>query len=85
MPVICCGINIFDYDQVVYLCDENNQMKELGKTPYQYLDHFITTMCNEQDVYRVKLMGLKEYTTQLKKRIEKESVARYGKKIEVEI
>lgn len=85
MPIITCGVNIFDYDQTVYLYKNDHELVILGKSTYEHLDHFITTMCNQYQVYQVKLGGLKEYTSPLKNRIEKESVARYGKKIEVEI
>ena len=83
MPIIVCGINIFDYDQEVFLMD-GNQSKSLGKSTYNNLDHFITTCCNNTDTYQVRLAGLKNYTEPLKQRIEKEGIARYGKKIEVE-
>ena len=85
MPVIACGINIFDYDQTVYLYGNDGTVKILGKTTYDNLDHFITTMCDEHKVYSVKLKGLLQYTRPLKTRIEKESLARYKKKVEVEI
>ena len=85
MPIITCGVNIFDYDQTVYLLDDEGKSQPLGKSTYDNLDHFITTVCNEHGVYKVKLGGLTQYTSQLKKRIEKESIARYGKKIEVDI
>ena len=85
MSVIACGVNIFDYDQTVYLMDNDGKMEILGKSTYDNLDHFITTMCNEHKVYRVQLKGLVQYTSQLKKRIEAEGVARYGKRIEVKI
>ena len=84
MTIIACSINIFDYDQTVYLV-YNDKTKILGKCTYNNLDHFITTYCGENDVYKVKLSGLSQYTQPLKERIEKESVARYRKKIEVEI
>ena len=85
MSIITCGINIFDYDQTVYLADDEGKTEILGKSTYDNLDHFITTICNQRQVYNVKLGGLLQYTNPLKKRIEKESIARYGKKIEVEI
>ena len=84
MPVIACDIKIFDYDQIVYLYD-NDKTKILGKSTYQNLDHFITTMCNNYQICSVKLKGLIQYTEPLKNRIEKESIARYNRKIEVEI
>ena len=85
MPIIGCGINIFDYDQSVIIINDDGTTKQLGKSTYQNLDHFITTCCNENHIYKVKLGGLPQYTKPLKNRIEKESVARYGKRIEVEI
>lgn len=83
-PMIACGINIFDYEQTVYLY-KDKYTQVLGKSTYENLDHFITTMCNEHDVFAVKLAGLTQYTQPLKDRIEKESIARYSRKIEVEI
>jgi len=85
MPVIACGINAFDYDQSVIIINDDNSIKILGKSTYQNLDHFITTCCNKNNIYQVQLNGLKQYTKPLKERIEKEGIARYGKKIEVKI
>lgn len=85
MSIITCGVNIFDYDQTVYLMKDDGTTEPLGKSTYENLDHFITTCCSKYDVGKVKLGGLKQYTLPLKNRIEKESVARYSKKIEVEI
>lgn len=85
MSVIRCGINIFDYDQTVYLLKDDGTEEILGKSIYNNLDHFITTCCGNYDVNKVKLGGLQQYTMPLKDRIEKEGIARYKKRIEVEI
>lgn len=86
MRIIACSINIFDYDHTVYLVHEDGKtLEELGKSTLQHLDHFITTLCDQNDVTTVRLMGLPQYTAPLKKRIEDESIARYKKRIEVHI
>lgn len=85
MPIIGCGVNIFDYDQTVYLMNEDGTSQILGKSTYENLDHFITTCCNKNAVYKVKLSGVQQYTAPLKNRIEKEGISRYNRKIEVEI
>ena len=85
MPIITCGLNIFDYDQSVYLAKDDGTMEPLGKSTLENLDHFIVTCCGKYDINKVRLVGLQQYTLPLKNRIEKESIARYSKKIEVEI
>lgn len=85
MSIITCGVNIFDYEQTVYLIKDDGTNQILGKSTYDNLDHFITTCCDKYDVGQVKLGGLRQYTLPLKNRIEKESVARYNRKIEVNI
>lgn len=85
MSIITCGVNIFDYDQSVYLIKDDGTNELLGKSTYDNLDHFITTICDKYNVDKVKLGGLHQYTSPLKNRIEKECIARYNKRIEVEI
>ncbi len=85
MSVITCGVNIFDYDQAVYIIKDDGTNEMLGKSTYDNLDHFITTCCGNYNVDKVKLGGLQQYTMPLKERIEKEGIARYNRRIEVEI
>lgn len=84
MPVISCGINIFDYDQTVYLVNENSkEVKVIGKSTYENLEHLLVTLCDEYNVNTIYLGGIMQYKAPLKDRIEKESLARYNRKIEV--
>lgn len=85
MPVIICNINTFDYYQTVYLYYDQEDFSILGQTTFENLDHFIVTHCGENEIDKVILRGSTYYTIPLKKRIEKENIARYNKRIEVEI
>jgi len=86
MSIITCAINIFDYDQTIYLINsKDNTNTIIGKSSYENLEHLLVTLCDKYNVSKIKLGGLKEYTSPLKNRIEKEAIARYNKKVEVEI
>ena len=86
MFIITCNVNIFDLEQTVYKVNtETNEVTVLGRATFDNLDHFITTLCDKENIDVVKLGGVSAYAVKLKDRIEAESVARYKKGIQVDI
>ena len=86
MSIIYCYINMFQMEQTIILRSENStDYKIIGRAPYEYVDHLISSLSDEYMVREVKLGGSKHFTEPLKKRIESEVMARYKKKINVEL
>lgn len=54
MQVIYCNINIFDYDQSVYLV-EGNKSRLLAKVPMDALGMAIPDICYDKNVYNVHI------------------------------
>lgn len=54
MPIIYCNINIFDYDQSVYMI-EDNKSKLLAKVPMEDLGRAIPDICYDKDIYSVHI------------------------------
>lgn len=80
--IIYSPINIFDYEQKIYLC-EGDIATEIGKAPLENVDQLIVTYCDKHNVTDVFLDGPQAYTAPLKDRIQDGSVARYNKGIKV--
>ena len=81
MPVIYCKINIFDYEQEVFL-----GTKSIGKAPLKDLPQFLINRCQENDVREVHLKGIKAYAQDVKNSIENYCQTKYGDlRIEVKI
>lgn len=86
MSVIYCHINMFQMEQTVILkANDDTDYKILGRAPIEHIDHLIATLCDEYGVKEVRLGGVKQYTVKMKERIETEFLARYKRKINVEI
>lgn len=86
MRVIYCNIDPFAYDQKVYVYDENNKSKEIGKAPLEHLHQFIANQCAEKDIEEVTLTGFKQYTEEMAQKILSYSKTKYsGKTINVTV
>lgn len=86
MRVIYCNIDPFAYDQKVYVYDENNKSKEVGKAPLEHLHQFIANQCAEKNIEEVTLTGFKQYTEEMAQKILIYSKAKYsGKTINVTV
>ena len=86
MSVIYCHINMFQMEQTVILkANDDTNYKILGRAPIEHVDHLIATLCDEYGVKEVRLGGVRQYTVKMKKRIETEFLARYKRKINVEL
>lgn len=54
MPVIYCSINIFDYEQSIYMLDGDHS-RLLARAPASELGKVIPDICYEKDIYNVHL------------------------------
>lgn len=85
MPVIYCAINLFDADQVIYLIEENNQ-KEIAKTPLDYLDGTLAALCHDKEIYNVHLFGLEDFVIDIANKINKTEELMFSQnRIKVEV
>ena len=79
MPVVTCKLGLFDYDQSVYIINDDGITKEIGRAPYESLPQFIASTCADNDINEVILSGSKYYTQNLKKQIEVRSLNKYDR------
>ena len=86
MQVIYCNINIFDYDQEVYLV-EGNESKWIAKVPFTDLGKAMPKLCNDKETFKVHLFcNVPGMAQQAADAIVSNEITKYGKnKIEVEI
>ena len=56
MPVIYCRLNLFDAKQTVQLVDDVAS-SELASVEMSELGHTIATLCNDNEVFSVKIAG----------------------------
>jgi hypothetical protein len=54
MPVIYCNINIFDYDQSIYVLDDKGSHL-IAKVPFTGLGKAMPHLCYDKNVFDVKL------------------------------
>lgn len=54
MPVIYCSINIFDYDQSIYMLD-GDKSRLLARAPVSDLGKAIPDICYDKGIYSVRL------------------------------
>ncbi len=86
MQVIYCNINIFDYDQQVYLV-EGEKSRLIAKIPFISFGKSIPGLCDHQKVYKVHLFcNVPGMAEQAADAITEEEIRVYGKsKIDVEV
>ena len=86
MQVIYCNINIFDYDQSIYLVDENDS-RLIAKIPFTNLGRSLIDICENKGVYNVHLFcNVKGMAEQAAEAITDQEIKQYGKaKIEVQV
>lgn len=60
MPVIYCKLNLFDAKQTVQLVDDVAS-SELASVEMSELGHTIATLCNDNEVFSVKIAGNASY------------------------
>jgi len=83
MPVVTCKLGLFDYDQSVYLVNDDGTSREIGRAPVESLPNLIAATCNEYNANEVILYGSRYYTKQLARLINTKGVDKYNKNIAV--
>ena len=83
MPVVTCKLGLFDYDQGVYLINDDGTSREIGRAPFESLPNLIAATCYEYDANEVILYGSKYYTKQLARLINTKGADKYSKNIAV--
>lgn len=86
MQVIYCNINIFDYDQQIYLVKGENS-RLIARVPFTSLGKSLVSLCEEKSTYNVHLFcnvpGMAEQATDA---ITEQEIKQYGKaKIDVQV
>ena len=86
MQVIYCNINIFDYDQSIYVV-ENQDSKLIAKVPFIGFGKAIPSLCDEKNIYNVRLFcNVAGMAEQAADAIVEEEIKKYGKtKIDIEV
>ena len=86
MQVIYCNINIFDYDQEIYLVTSGDS-KLIAKVPFTELGKAMPGLCHDKATYHVHLFcNVPGMAQQAADAIYSNEMTKYGKnKIEVEI
>ena len=86
MQVIYCNINIFDYDQQIFLVD-GDKSTLIAKVPLNGMGRAMVDLCEKQDTYNVHLFcNVKGMADQAAESILNEEIKKYGKgKIEVQV
>lgn len=88
MKKILCILNIFDFEQTVYIVDDNTGERDIiALAPAEELTSVISAICNEKDIYDVILSGNLTYSNLIKDSIIAYSNLHYGhnNKINIEV
>lgn len=87
MPLIYCNINIFDYDQSVYVVDgEHTHL--IAKVPFQELGKTMPELCNDKGIYDIHLScSVPGMAKQAAEAIYAEASKKYGfaNKLDIEV
>lgn len=83
MPIVTCKLGLFDYDQGVYVVEDDGTSREIGRAPFESLPRLIAATCSEYGADQVILYGSKYFTGQLKKLISLRAADKYNKTITV--
>lgn len=60
MSLIYCHINLFDYQQNVYIIKDNGDREMIGKAPTAEISKLIAAASAEHHIYNIKLYGAEE-------------------------
>ena len=87
MKKILCILNIFDFEQRVYIVnDETGERNIVAVAPAEELTAVISAICNEENIYNVVLSGNLTYSNLIKDSITAYSNLHYkNNKINVEV
>lgn len=87
MKKVLCVLNIFDFEQTVYIIDDNTGERDIvALAPAEELTSVISAVCNEEHIYDVILSGNLTYSNLIKNSIISYSNLNYNNnKINVEV
>lgn len=87
MKKVLCVLNIFDFEQTVYIVDDNTGERDIvALAPAEELISVISAVCNEEHIYDVILSGNLTYSNLIKNSIISYSNLNYNNnKINVEV
>ena len=87
MKKVLCVLNIFDFEQTVYIIDDNTGERDIvALAPAEELTSVISAICNEEHIYDVILSGNLTYSNLIKNSIISYSNLNYNNnKINVEV
>lgn len=87
MKKVLCVLNIFDFEQTVYIVDDNTGERDIvALAPAEELTSVISAICNEEHIYDVVLSGNLTYSNLIKNSIISYSDLNYNNnKINVEV
>lgn len=67
MKKVLCVLNIFDFEQTVYVMDDDTGERDIvALAPAKELTAVISAICNEEDIYDVILSGNLTYSNLIK-------------------
>lgn len=78
MPVIYCTVNMFEYNQTVYVVNDDKTTHPVAKVPLNSLGNFISKYCAEHNITEVHLFGYPEFTQDVKNKANEANVKKYG-------
>ena len=87
MKKVLCVLNIFDFEQTVYIIDDSTGERDIvALAPAEELTSVISAICNEEHIYDVILSGNLTYSNLIKNSIISYSNLNYNNnKINVEV
>lgn len=87
MKKVLCVLNIFDFEQTVYIIDDSTGERDIvALAPTEELTSVISAICNEEHIYDVILSGNLTYSNLIKNSIISYSNLNYNNnKINVEV
>lgn len=87
MKKVLCVLNIFDFEQTVYIIDDSTGERDIvALSPAEELTSVISAICNEKHIYDVILSGNLTYSNLIKNSIISYSNLNYNNnKINVEV
>ena len=85
MRVMYCNINIFDYDQSIYMLDGDNSHL-IARVPFQHLGKTMPELCYSNNIYTVKLnCSVPGMAQQAADAIYTEAAKKYGSNHQIDI
>ena len=69
MSVIYCKVDLFAYDQMVYVKDGDSGLRTVAKIPMENLARFLARYSNENNIDEIHLVGYPEFSVDIKNQI----------------